>query len=195
MQTNLFLVRHAHSDYTPDEVGRPLSQSGWEDAKIVTDLLKNQRIDHIISSPYKRAIQTVEGIAKYIDKEVEINTGFKERVLSENPVEDFRHAIRKVWEEPSFYWKGGESNLIAQKRGIEAIKQVLVRYKGKNIVIGTHGNIMTLMINHFDNRYDYHFWKELDMPDIYQLIFDDMKLLEIHRVWERNKDLMVNVRI
>lgn len=120
MPTNLYFVRHAHSIYTPDELGRPLSERGFNDANIVTALLKNEAIDAVYSSPYKRAIQTVEGIAKYIGKEIKIIDDFKERILAEKPVEDYTKAITQVWEDYEFSGAGGESNRVAQKRGVNA---------------------------------------------------------------------------
>ena len=150
--TNLFFVRHAHSTYTPVELGRPLSNKGLADAERISTILKNENIDIIISSPYKRAVQTVEGVAKFVGKEVIIEDGFKERNLSVKPVEDFNLAITKVWEEPTFSWEGGESNIIAQKRGIKATLKVLETYEGKNIAVGTHGNIMVLIMNYYDRN-------------------------------------------
>lgn len=184
MVTNLYLVRHAHSFFTPDELGRPLSERGIRDASHVTQLLKNEGIHHVISSPYKRAIQTVEGIAKYIDNEIEIVDAFKERVLSEKPVNDFENAIQKVWEDIDFHWEGGESNRIAQNRGVKATLNVLEKYKGKNIIIGTHGNLMVLILNYFDPSYGFNFWKELSMPDIYRLSFFGKELKDIKQIWK-----------
>ena len=62
--------------------------------------------------------ETVEGVAKSIGKEVIIEEGFKERILAAKPVEDFTSAIKKVWDEPTFHWEGGESNVTAQMRGL-----------------------------------------------------------------------------
>ncbi|WP_330949445.1 histidine phosphatase family protein [Virgibacillus sp. MG-45] len=186
MQTNLYFVRHAHSTYTPDELGRPLSERGFSDAKTVTDLLKREAIDFVYSSPYKRAIQTVEGIAAYINKEINELDGFKERILAEEPVEDFEVAITKVWQDDDFSWEGGESNRVAQQRGVNATFNVLERHLGKNIVIGTHGNIMVLIMNYFDNQYGFDFWKELEMPDIYKLSFNEKKCIDIQRIWGGN---------
>ncbi|SET96535.1 2,3-bisphosphoglycerate-dependent phosphoglycerate mutase [Salinibacillus kushneri] len=183
MQTNLYFVRHAHSTYTPDELGRPLSERGFLDANTVTELLKKEAIDYVYSSPYKRAIQTVEGVAKYIDKEIILVEGFKERILAEKPVEDFIEAITKVWNDYDFSWKGGESNRIAQKRGVNTTYQVLEGNTGKNVVIGTHGNIMVLILNYFDNQYGFDFWKQLEMPDIYKLSFNGKKLIDVQRIW------------
>jgi|SRR5699024_2289987 len=186
MLTNIYFVRHAHSTYTPDELGRPLSSRGLWDAEKVNDFLEKSSIDTIISSPYKRAIQTVKGIAKLCKREITIDSGFKERVLSSSPVLDFNSAITKVWEEPSFCWEGGESNIIAQRRGVNATFKVLERYEGKNLVVGTHGNIMVLTMNYFDTTYDFNFWKNLDMPDIYKLTFDGKNLKEVNRIWSRD---------
>ncbi|MDQ8735877.1 histidine phosphatase family protein [Paenibacillus sp. LHD-38] len=183
--TNLYLVRHAHSVYTLDELTRPLSEQGLNDAKTITDTLKAMKIDVVISSPYKRAIQTVEGIAAYISGAILIEDDFKERLLSGQPVEDFQAAIEKVWEDSSFAWEGGESNVIAQKRGAEAVMQVLKKHPNKNIVIGTHGNLLALILNSFDQSYGFDFWKQLDMPDIYRLAFDGAGLKSVSRVWSR----------
>ena len=43
------------------------------------------------------------------------------------------------WEDFSFAEEGGESLGSVQKRNIEAFLEILHEYKGKTIVIGTHG--------------------------------------------------------
>ncbi|MFF3022364.1 histidine phosphatase family protein [Gottfriedia sp. NPDC057948] len=183
MITNLYIVRHAHSIYTPNELGRPLSKRGFTDAIIVTKLLLKEKIDFVISSPYKRAIQTVEEIAKLLNLEIIIEENFKERLLSLEPVEDFEKVIREVWMDFNQSLNSGESNYTAQKRGIEVITKLLKIYSGKNIVIGTHGNLMVLIMNYFDQKYDFNFWNELAMPDIYKLTFEGESLVEVKRIW------------
>lgn len=185
--TNLYFVRHAHSVYSSDESGRPLSVMGSADAERICGVLTNENIDIILSSPYKRAIQSVENLAIKVGKEVILEEGFKERTLSLEPVEDFNLAITRVWEIPTLSLPGGESNHTAQKRGIEALGKVLKTYEGKNIVIATHGNIMVLIMNHFDKRYDFNFWKSLDMPDIYKLTFENEYLVDVQRIWNRTR--------
>lgn len=183
LRTNLYLVRHAHSVYTPDEFERPLSDKGFADAKRVTKRLIPENIEQVISSPYKRAIQTVEGIAKHLDQEVEIIVDYRERTLTREPAVDFEEAITKVWVDPSFSWEGGESNIVAQQRGVAITLELLDRYAGKNIVVGTHGNLMVLVMNYFDQQYGFDFWKQLDMPDIYRLRFERKELVGVERVW------------
>lgn len=183
LTTNLYLVRHAHSIYSADELNRPLSEHGKVDALKVTEILENENINVLISSPYKRAIQTIDGLAAIYGVDIVIEEDFRERLLSEGPVDDFDRAIAKVWSDYSFSWEGGESNIVAQNRGVRALEQVLERYDGENIAIGTHGNIMVLIMNYYDKKFDFTFWKQLDMPDIYKLSFDSLRLIEVNRMW------------
>ncbi|WP_201715321.1 histidine phosphatase family protein [Rossellomorea arthrocnemi] len=180
--TKLYLVRHAHSVYTPEELTRPLSAKGKQDALQVTERLKNERIDVVCSSPYKRAVETVEGIAGLINQEIILVEEMRERTLSAGPVENFHEAISSVWADPAFSLEGGESNLTAQNRGVHAIFNIMEEYNGENVVIGTHGNIMVLIMNYFDETYDVEFWRELEMPDIYCLTFDGVILQNVSRI-------------
>lgn len=186
MNTNIYLVRHAQSIYTPDELNRPLSENGFKDAEKITEVLLTEDIGVVLSSPYKRAIQTVEGAAKNAKVEIIIEEGFKERKITETSVEDFDSAMIKLWTNYDFVFEGGESNLEAQKRGIESLSKVLSKYSGKNIAIGTHGNIMVLIMNFFDDLYGYDFWKNLSMPDIYKLKFEDNKFIGAEKVYKKH---------
>ncbi|MBJ7945813.1 MULTISPECIES: histidine phosphatase family protein [Bacillus cereus group] len=182
--TTIYFVRHAHSTYTKEECERPLSEKGHCDAENVTRLLKDGHIDVVISSPYKRAIQTVQGIANTYNVSIQIEEDLRERLLSSEPVEDFNDAIENVWEDWTFAYEGGESNDVAQKRAILCMQNILEKYKGKNIVIGTHGNIMVLLMNYFDSKYDFQFWKTIQMPDVYKLTFDNNRFISAERIEE-----------
>ncbi|MCU5484046.1 histidine phosphatase family protein [Bacillus cereus] len=180
--TIIYFVRHAHSTYTKEERERPLSEKGHCDAENVIHLLKDKHIDVVISSPYKRAIQTVQGIANTYHVSIEIEEDLRERLLSSEPVADFNDAIENVWEDWSFAYEGGESNDVAQRRAVICMQSIFKKYKGKNIVIGTLGNIMVLLMNYFDSKYDFRFWKTLRMPDIFKLNFHNEDLVAAERI-------------
>ncbi|WP_435166627.1 nucleotidyltransferase family protein [Paenibacillus glycanilyticus] len=183
--TQVYMVRHAHSVYKADEeLYRPLSPQGEEAARKVADLLADEQISAIISSPYKRALQTVEPLALRRGLTIQVEEDFRERLLADRPQDDFHYAIRKVWEEEAFSWPGGESNLVAQHRGVQALQSVLRRYQGDTIAIGTHGNLMALMIKAFKPEYGFAFWQQLSMPDIHKLSFNGLAFTHIERVWD-----------
>lgn len=184
METYVYLVRHAHSEYTPDELGRPLSETGREYAQKAAALLLAEGADIVVSSPFKRAVETVEGATAGAGAAIILDEGFAERKLAEGFVEDFQEAVRKVWSDESFAWPGGESNLEARHRGVQALKRIIERFPGKRIAIGTHGNLMALIISHYDARYGWDFWRGLKMPDIYCLTFRGEDCIGIHRIWK-----------
>lgn len=180
--TTIYFVRHAHSTYTKEERERPLSEKGQLDAENVTSLLKDAHIDVVISSPYKRAIQTVQGIANTYDVSIQIEEDLRERLLSSESVTDFNDAVQKVWEDWDFAHEGGESNDVAKRRAVICMQNILKKYKDKNIVIGTHGNIMVLLMNYFDSKYDFRFWKTIRIPDIFKLNFHNEDLVSAERI-------------
>jgi 2,3-bisphosphoglycerate-dependent phosphoglycerate mutase len=188
MITNIYFVRHANSTYTPDELKRPLSEKGQKDAEQITKLLSEENITHVISSPYQRAIQTVEGTANLFGLNILTDEGFKERTLAEGSVDNFDEVIKKYWENLNFSLSGGESGCLAQDRGVKSLKSILDKYCGGNIVIGTHGNIMVLIMNYFDKKYNYNFWRSLSMPDIYKLVFQKGNLVEVKHICIKRRE-------
>ena len=62
MRTTVYFVRHAEPNYeNHDDISRELSDKGLRDRKRVTNFLADKKIDVVVSSPYKRAIDTVFG--------------------------------------------------------------------------------------------------------------------------------------
>jgi 8-oxo-dGTP diphosphatase len=63
----LYLVRHAKAgdreDWQGDDRLRPLSKPGHRQAEALVDVFKDLPVDHIVSSPYLRCVQTVEPLA------------------------------------------------------------------------------------------------------------------------------------
>jgi 2,3-bisphosphoglycerate-dependent phosphoglycerate mutase len=181
--TNIYFVRHAHSMFTSDELNRPLSEKGLKDVTRITELLSQENITNVLSSPYKRAIQTVYGVAQFYKHDIIIDDGFRERKLADNAVDNFNEAIIQAWENLNFALPGGETGYNAQERGVESLKNTINKYRGGNIVIGTHGNIMVLIMNYYNKKFNFEFWKNLNMPDIYKLSFNDEILLEVEKLW------------
>ncbi|MGU3470345.1 histidine phosphatase family protein [Paenibacillus sp. D51F] len=183
---SIYLIRHAHSVYTPDERSRPLSDAGKMDAGRVADLLEHEEIAEIWSSPYLRSVQTVEKLAERIGQPIRLKEGFRERLLSDVPVRDFGASVKRLWDEPEHAFPGGESNRMATLRGMEALRGVLESSSSNRIAVGTHGNIMAMMMNALDGSCGYEFWRGLEMPDIYKLSFGtEGRYKGAERIWSR----------
>lgn len=118
--TNVFLVRHAHSNYSTDEWNRPLSEKGRLAIEALPKVFSKIAINVVISSPYRRAVETVEGINRNL--EVILIEDFKERTISLKKADDFHGEVLKAWVNPHYKLAGGESNKEAQTRGVTALQ-------------------------------------------------------------------------
>ncbi len=71
--TTVYFVRHAEPNYNNhDDMSRELSNKGLQDRKLVTKFLLDKHIDVVLSSPYKRAIDTVADFAETVYLEIEM---------------------------------------------------------------------------------------------------------------------------
>ena len=175
--TNIIFVRHCQSlhPYSDDRT-RPLTEEGLKDREVVVETLKDRRIDVVFSSPYKRSVDTVQPVADLFDLPVRMEERFHERVYGVNSRE-FRI---KRWEDLSLAEENGESLKSVQDRNMEALKEVLVEYRGKTVVIGTHGTALSTILHYYDNSFNaYDFYRIVNWtPYVVELVFDGDKLLE-----------------
>jgi len=181
--TVFYLIRHAHADWVPDE-GRPLSPQGRKGAGQVADILRGFSITRICSSPFQRARQTVSPLADVLGLPIHIEADLRERKLGDGLAANaFHAAVKKTWHDPAFAHPGGETNAAAQRRGVAVLQRLREQCPGEHVVLSTHGNLMALVLQHFDPRIDYAFWKKLTMPDIYELRMDGGGV-SIARLWQ-----------
>ncbi|WP_028609656.1 histidine phosphatase family protein [Paenibacillus harenae] len=188
MKTTIYMVRHAESPFAfGQERERGLSDEGFEDAKRVAELLKNIDIHYMASSPYNRAKQTIRFLAEAKALDIVEYEELIERPIKgldyKAPWEELYEAIRKSSMDKDYALEGGETTRMVQRRAIPIIEKLLKEQQGKNIVIGTHGNIMTIIMNHYDDKYGFDFWNGTSKPDIYKLVFDKNKLEHVERLW------------
>lgn len=185
--TTLYFVRHAESVYVEgQERERGLTERGMLDAAKIADVLVQERIRWFYSSPYRRAVDTLRVLAGNCGCEITMEEDLRERKLSEKDLgkENFREAKQRVFLDPEFAFPGGESSVEAGKRAVAVLERILQQHAGEKVAIGTHGDIMTLMLNHYDPAYGYEFWENTSMPDIYKLEMDaERRLVGIKRLW------------
>ncbi|HDR7780966.1 MULTISPECIES: histidine phosphatase family protein [Bacillus] len=188
MNTYIYMVRHGESSKLEgSERTRGLTEKGSLDAHRVTDILKTEGIDTFISSPYKRAVLTIEKSADFYEKEVVVYENLKECMfLSEDKIisdKEVYPLVKKMFSDPDFALTEGESYKDCQVRVVKMLKKILMNFQGQKIVIGTHGLVMTLMMNYFNNQYGFEFLIHTSKPDIYKLEFKEEQFMNVERLW------------
>jgi broad specificity phosphatase PhoE len=56
----------------------PLSEDGFEQAKLLARRLKHEKITHIFASPFLRTVQTANAVAEVLDLPIKLETGLSE---------------------------------------------------------------------------------------------------------------------
>ncbi|ANE86875.1 MULTISPECIES: histidine phosphatase family protein [Bacillus] len=189
MRTYIYMVRHGESPKLEgNERMRGLTERGHMDARRVTDILKAERIDTFISSPYNQAMLTIEESANFHEKEIVVYENLKECMFSsEDQVisdKEVYPLVQKMFSNPDFARTEGESYADCQRRVVKVLKEILLDFQGRKIVIGTHGLVMTLMINYFDKQYGFEFLMNTSKPDIYKMEFKEEQLMNVERLWK-----------
>jgi len=175
--TTIYFIRHAEAvrGFKPNRL-RPLTEKGQKDCHWVTEFLQDKQVDVIVSSTYKRAVDTVSGFAKSMGFEIELDEDFREREKGSLTGDYMEFAIRQ-WGDFLYKLNGGESLAETQQRNITALQRVLERHKSKNIVIGTHGQALGTIINYFDESFGFEQKLAIGNPHIVKMIFDGDSLI------------------
>jgi broad specificity phosphatase PhoE len=154
----VYFVRHAESEHnvapvfqSPDS---PLSARGARQAEMIAGRVSRLAFDALIASPFRRAKETAEAIAKLTRKQPEFSDLFVERVkpssLNGKPYDDAQaRAIWKEWSEslstPGLRVRDGENfdDLVA--RADKALAFLDARPE-PSLVVVTHGYFLRVVI-------------------------------------------------
>ena len=154
--TTVYFVRHAQPNYNNhDDATRELTEKGLQDRKLVTEFLRDKQVDSVLSSPYKRAVDTVKDFADTYGFSIRLVDDFRERKIESTWIEDFKGFSRKQWSDFDYKLSDGESLREVQNRNISALKQVLDEYAGKTVVIGSHGTALCTILQYFNPSFGY----------------------------------------
>ena len=176
--TIVYFVRHCKPDgKNLDDRTRPLTEEGLEDSVKVMEFLKDKDIDVFISSPYRRSFDTIKKAAEFYHKVIKTDERLRERKAGKGG--NTHEMFKKRWADFDYAEEDGESIGSVQKRNIEALNEILEKYQGKNIVIGTHGTALSSILNHYDPHFTVEsFMKIIDfMPYIVKMKFDGNTLV------------------
>jgi 2,3-bisphosphoglycerate-dependent phosphoglycerate mutase len=176
MALTVLLVRHAESiaPGTPgfDEFTRPLSEKGLRDAHQLCERYASLRIEAAYSSPYLRARQTIEPIARACGIAIETIDDLRERTFLVGKLADWRTHLRRSWQDLDYAPPGGESGRAARTRVVRVLDYVASRHSSGTVILASHGNLIALALNAFVPGVDYAFWESIPMPAVFRLTRD-----------------------
>ncbi|MCM3630824.1 histidine phosphatase family protein [Paenibacillus glycanilyticus] len=177
---HLYIVRHCKA--AGQEPDAPLTETGIQQAEELAEWFSNKEVDFILSSPFDRAYRTIFPLASRLGIEITLDNRLSERILSSENHADWREKLSKTYEDLDLCYEGGESSNAAMSRAVSVVVEALNSGK-KNIVIVSHGNLISLLLKHFDRSIGFKEWEAMSNPDVFQLTFSaENKSSKISRI-------------
>lgn len=156
----LIIIRHGQTPLNEkDKIqglsNAPLSKEGKRQAKLLGERFSKEKIDFILTSALKRAIDTGKAVARHHPRLKVISTPLLnemswgewdgltfDEVIAKYP----RHIEERKKDKFNFAPPGGESPAHLQKRLIPFLKKLVKEHKGKTVMIVGHGGVNRVMM-------------------------------------------------
>lgn len=179
MEKKIYVVRHGSAEGQPPEAN--LTEKGRLQAETLADFFTKIKVDRIISSPFLRAVQTIEPFSKRCNVNVGIDYRLSERILSTKDLPDWIDKLKATFEDLDLKFDGGESSKEAMNRAVGVIDEIL-KSEVETTIIVTHGNLLSLLLKYYQDVYGFNEWKQLTNPDVYLLCVNGNEVM-IERKW------------
>ncbi|GGN99426.1 histidine phosphatase family protein [Nocardia rhizosphaerihabitans] len=181
MRSTLILLRHAApvipAPVGPDDYTRPLTTQGHQQARNVIDELRTLTPHAIASSPYLRAIQTVQPLARSLDLLVRTDDELREWDSGLEPRPDYARHYALSWTMPRLARAGGESLDQLSRRAVGALLALAHQHHDDTVVVGSHGTfIARALVGLGLTQVDCAFRNAMPMPAIYRLDVTDHRV-------------------
>jgi 2,3-bisphosphoglycerate-dependent phosphoglycerate mutase len=180
MHKIIYVIRHCQA--TGQEPQAVLTTAGRIQAQVLAKFLLDRKIERIVSSPFLRAIQSLELLACLLGLEIETDERLVERVLSNTPLPDWLACLRDTFTNSDLSFPGGESSRIATQRAVSALQDIL-DHEQQITALVSHGNLCTLLLGYFDKTIGFSTWEHMTNPDVFRLCLSDGKATVEH-IWK-----------
>lgn len=176
MRSSIFLVRHAQSVPPalngPDEYQRPLTDIGRAQANQVAGSLADLDPSVVISSPYLRAVQTLEPAAQQWNLPIHTDPRLREWDSGIEPAPDYARHYAQSWAHPQWARPGAESLLELTERAVHVLTDIVDGLRSRPAVIGSHGTFVArALIGLGCSGVSWAFQQAMPMPAVYRLEF------------------------
>ncbi|MBK3494617.1 histidine phosphatase family protein [Viridibacillus sp. YIM B01967] len=165
----IYIIRHCKA--AGQEREAMLTVEGIEQAKQLAESLQQYEIKRIISSPFTRAIQTIEPFAKKAQIDIERDERLAERILSTQNIDDWLEKLQQTFLDMDVKYEGGESSKEATER-INQLIEELFEASVEDAAIISHGNLLSLLITKYNSGFGFSGWQAMKNPDVFLLTKD-----------------------
>jgi 2,3-bisphosphoglycerate-dependent phosphoglycerate mutase len=167
--SRLILIRHcASTGQWPDAA---LTKAGAAAAESLAERLAGLAPDAIYSSPYVRAVSTVEPYARRAGLPLMIEARLRERVLAERDRDDWLDHIRRSFEDHHHRAPGGESLAESRARALAALADIAAA--GHRLpAAASHGGLISAVLGSMDPDFGFEGWRSLKNPDLFELTLE-----------------------
>jgi 2,3-bisphosphoglycerate-dependent phosphoglycerate mutase len=136
MDKYMLLIRHCSSQGPAPE--SPLTEAGNKEAVLLSDALARHEIGRIVSSPYRRAYQTIEPFALRSGITIETDARLREFDLGDYGAIEWFDAWRACLGDLDFKYPRGESGRLATQRILEVVNEIWPSIESSAVIV-THG--------------------------------------------------------
>lgn len=176
MDKTVYLVRHCQA--AGQELQAELTDEGIEQAKELMRFFEKRNIKHIISSPFTRAIQSIQPTADNLGLQVEIDGRLAEHKLISKNLKDWIERLEESVRDRDLKMAGGESSREIAKRGMDVLEA-----STDGTVLVTHRNTMGLVLMQIDGMQGLKEWSRLSRPDVYEVKVKKDTYF-VRRIWD-----------
>ena len=175
----IYVVRHAKAEGQPRE--SHLTMEGNKQAEQLVHFFQDKPIDRIISSPFLRTLQTIQPLAEMRKLPIIQDERLAERVLSSRDYPDWKEQLSLSFENFEMVLEGGESNQSGYERACSILEEI-IQGDDKNVILVTHGNLMTLLLRYFNDKAGIDELFALSNPDVYEISINGEQK-SMTRIW------------
>jgi broad specificity phosphatase PhoE len=164
-QSTLYLVRHGATDANLRRpyvlqgrgIDLPLNPTGAQQAERVAELLAQNSVSAVYSSPMRRALETARAIAARCrvdvvvrDELIECNVGRWEGLSWDGIREQFPEECENFQRDPSRSpYLGGETYSDVARRAVPVLEQLLERHRGEEFAVVAHNIVNRVSVATF----------------------------------------------
>lgn len=162
----ILVTRHGQTDWNvleklQGQTDIELNDFGRQQAIETKNLIKNEKVDLIITSPSKRAKETADIINENFNVTIIEDSRLMERKFGvfEGTTKNERNLLKETNPEINYVWDYNKNIAIDDmetmkdfcNRVYEFLNEIVKEYKDRNILIVTHGGVSTVIKCYFMN--------------------------------------------